>query len=328
MSEFRKDLVSGDWIVIATERKKRPHEFKAVKRKKSPKRNCVFENPKNASAGGVVLSSVPEGKDWRIQVIPNKYPAVSKDGIWVLDENQIGPFIVLPGYGYHEVVITRDHTKSFADLESEDALSLLKVFRDRYKSLSSDKNLAYIHIFANHGETAGASIYHPHYQILGIPIIPPDVRRSLHGSAEYKNTHKVCVHCTQIAWELEQSKRIIHETEKAVVFAPYVSKEPFEMRVFLKEHRPFFEESTDEELKVVAEALQDALKKLKKALNDPDYNFFFHTSPSRNRDSHSHYHWHIELVPRTNISAGFELGTSVEVNTLDPDDAASFLRNV
>lgn len=327
MSELRQDLVSGDWILISPGRGKRPDQFKSEKRKRTPKKGCIFENPRDAAAGGVIILSTPEGKNWKIQVIPNKYPAVTKENPRVIDESQKGPFLALPGYGYHEVVITRDHDDTFPDLNSENALLVLKTFQKRYKGLSKDKNIAYVHIFANVGKTAGATVYHPHYQILAIPIIPPDVRRSLEGSKEYKKLNNTCVHCTQIAWEIEQKKRIICETEHAIVFAPYVSKEPFEMRVFPKAHRPFFEDSSESELKSISEALQTALLKLKNGLNDPDYNFFIHTSPSQERTKHSHYHWHIEIFPKTNVSAGFELGTSIEVNPMDPDDAAAFLRD-
>ncbi|KKU11915.1 MAG: Galactose-1-phosphate uridylyltransferase [Parcubacteria group bacterium GW2011_GWB1_45_7] len=327
MNEFRQDLVSGDWVLISPSRGRRPHDFKAKKRKRAPKIGCKFENPREAASGGKVILSEPDGKYWKVQAILNKYPAVTKDGLWVIDEEKEGPFFVLPGYGYHEVIITRDHHKAFPDLDSDDAFLVLKVFRQRYRSLANDNNIAYIHTFANFGETAGATIYHPHYQILAIPIIPPDVRRSLHGSANYKEKNDACVHCTQINWEVEQKKRIICETKDAIVFAPYASKEPFEMRVFPKKHHPYFEDTDERELGSIGEALQTALKRLKKALNDPDYNFFIHTAPSRDREKYSHYHWHIEVVPRTNISAGFELGTSVEVNPMDPDDAASFLRD-
>jgi len=325
--EFRQDLVSGDWVLISTGRSKRPHESKAKKRKRAPKRGCIFESPRDAAAGGNVLIAIPDEKNWRIQVIPNKYPAVSKEGLWVLDKDQKGPFFTLPGYGYHEILITKDHHNAFPDLSYEDARLVLEVLKERYKSLCADNNIAYIHTFANFGETAGGTIYHPHYQILAIPIVPPDVRRSLDGSKKYNEKNNTCVHCTQISWELKQGKRIICETKHAVVFAPYVSKEPFEMRVFPKEHIAYFEETKDSVLASISYALQTALSKLKKSLNDPDYNFFIHTSPSREREKYVHYHWHIEIIPRTNISAGFELGTSVEVNPMDPDDAALLLRD-
>ena len=324
-SELRQDLVSGDWVLIAPGRGKRPDQFKEkAKREKQPKTGCIFENPKQAGGGLVILSS-PNTKAWKLQVVPNKYPAVTQSGIWELHPNKTGPFSTLPGFGYHELLITRDHHKNFAALSPRDALLVFQAFRERYMEMAKDKNLAYISIFHNWGNKAGASVYHPHYQILGIPVVPPDVGHSLEGSRRYRQKHRKCVHCIQIEWEKKQKSRIIFEDKYAIAFMPYVSKEPFEMRVFPKCHRPYFEEMKDGELTHIVKALQTSLNKLEKALSRPDYNFFLHTSPVRNKKSDSHYHWHIEIVPRTNISAGFELGTDIEINPLDPDKAASFL---
>ena len=200
-------------------------------------------------------------------------------------------------------------------------------FRERYNTLRKDTNLEYISNFHNWGPKAGASIYHPHYQILSIPVVPPDVAYSLDGSFKYFKEHKRCVHCTQITWEKKQKKRIITEDKNAIAFAPFVSKEPFEMRVFLKKHSPFFEEASDEDLKSVAKVLQASLRKLEKAVKNVNYNFFIHTAPIKERSKYKHYHWHIEIVPRLNISAGLELDTNIEVNSVDPDEAAKILRN-
>ena len=325
-SELRQDLVSGDWVLIAPGRRRRPGQFREKKkREKQPKKGCVFENPKKAG-GGLVILSYPDTKAWRLQIVPNKYPAVTQSGVWVMHMDKVGPFSTLPGFGYHELLITRDHDKNFAALTPKSALLVFQAFRERYRKLSEDKNLSYISIFHNWGPKAGASVYHPHYQILGIPVVPPDVGHSLRGSFNYNKRHKKCVHCIQIDWEKKQKKRIIFEDRYAISFSPFVSKEPFEMRIFPKTHRPFFEEMRDGELTHVVSALQKSLQKLEKGLNGPDYNFFIHTAPVHNKRSYNHYHWHIEVVPRTNISAGFELGTDIEINPLSPDEAAKFLK--
>ena len=233
----------------------------------------------------------------------------------------------MPGYGYHEIVITKDHDNNFPKLGKKEAVLLFQAFRDRYTSIAEDNNMAYISIFHNWGPKAGASVYHPHYQILGIPVIPPDIDRSLSGSLQYAKKNKgACVHCTQIDWEKKQKKRVILENRHAIAFAPFVSKEPFEMRVFPKKHRSYFEKTNDKELEGIVDILHKTLNKLENALKSPDYNFFIHTAPVHNRTNHDHYHWHIEIFPRTNISAGFELGTTIEINPLDPDEAAAFLK--
>ncbi len=326
-SELRQDLVSGDWVLISPGRGKRPSQFKdTIRRVRSPKKTCIFEDPSKAG-GGMVILSMPNNKNWRLQAVPNKYPAVTSEGVWETHEGRRGPFFVLPGYGHHELVITRDHDNNFPKLIRKDATLLFQAFMERYKSMAADSNMSYISIFHNWGPKAGASVYHPHYQILGIPVIPPDIERSLNGSLNYAKKNKdVCVHCTQIEWEKKQGKRVLFENKDAISFAPFVSKEPFEMRVFPKKHRPYFEKTKESELKGIVEILHKTLQRLEKRLGNPDYNFFIHTAPVRNRQEHDHYHWHIEIFPRTNISAGFELGTTIEINPLDPDEAIKYLR--
>jgi UDPglucose--hexose-1-phosphate uridylyltransferase len=127
-------------------------------------------------------------------------------------------------------------------------------------------------------------------------------------------------------WEFKPKNRIIFENEGAVAVTPFFSREPFEIRIFPKRHLPYFEDTSDADMAFVVEALHFSLKKLAKNLNDPDYNFFIHTAPVKNKVSHQHYHWHIEIVPKTTIRAGFELGTGVEINIIDPDDAAKILK--
>jgi UDPglucose--hexose-1-phosphate uridylyltransferase len=325
ISQLRKDLVSGDWIVIAPSRAQRPHQLikKPGKRKTAPKKGCPFEDPEK-SGHELPILKYGDG-DWQLQVVENRFPAFTHQNVCAVIVKD-GPYEVTHGVGHHDLVITRDHFKNFADLSPKDAQQVFEAFRDRYLMLLADNCLAYISIFHNWGPKAGASIYHPHYQIAAIPVLPPDVSHSLQGSKRYFDENKKCVHCVMIDWEKSHKKRMIYENEGAVVFAPFVSKEPFEFRVFPKKHLPFFENTLDVELDYVVDALQKTLRKLKKNLGDPDYNFFIHTAPIKDKEDYSHYHWHVEVVPKFTIAAGFELSTGVEINIVDPDDAASLLR--
>lgn len=233
----------------------------------------------------------------------------------------------MDGRGYHNIVITRDHNKNFSHLSSADALSLFMAFQQRYRSSLKDPCLAYILIFHNWGPKAGASVYHPHYQMIGIPVIPPDVGHSLDGSAAYFKKNKKCVHCAMIEWEKKNKRRIIFENKNAIAFAPFVSREPFEVRIFPKNHSSYFENASVRDLQSVVSLLQKSLLAMEKRLGDPDYNFFIHTAPLRNKKRYHHYHWHIEILPKILISAGFELGTGIEITVVDPDEAARILRN-
>jgi len=262
---------------------------------------------------------------WKLQIIENKYPAFTHKGICaVLGKN--GPYTITETVGHHELVITKAHDKNFARLSKEDARQVFEAFRDRYLMFLSDQCLAYVTIFHNWGPKAGASVYHPHYQIAAIPVVPPDIQHSLNGSASYFKQNKKCVHCVMLKYEIKNKKRILYENKGAVAFALFVSKEPFEIRIFPKKHLPYFENTLDVDLDYIVDALRASLKKLKKNLKDPDYNFFIHTAPIKNKERYKMYHWHIELVPKISINAGFELGTGVEINGIDPDQAAAILR--
>ncbi len=325
-SEFRQDPVSGDWILIATGRSKRTHSFISGKNIRSSKKDCPFDDP-DKKGNLIIANYFAQGKEWRIKDIQNKFPAVieSYKNHPLVKGSRKHIYSTFPGVGHHEVVITRDHDKDYSKLSIEDASLLLQVFRDRYLEFLKDPNLSYVSIFQNFGIGTGGSVYHPHYQIIAIPIIPPDVRHSLHGSKKYYEIHKKCVHCAMIALEKKEKKRIIFENKSAIVFAPYVSRTPFEMRIFPKEHSPYFEETNPEVIADIAECLQVSIGKINKALKS-DYNFFFHTSPTIDKKQYHHYHWHIEVLPRMTHLGGFELNTGIAINVVDPDHAAALLR--
>lgn len=327
-SEFRQDIVSGDWVLIATGRKKRPGDLKAkVKREPTPIEKCPFENPQASGNGEAVLIYPKEDKEnWRTQVIPNLYPAVYPDPSIIPSISADGPYFYLQGVGYHDVVITRDHNNNFPRLSPEEALEVLLAIQDRYKMVAEDKRIAYVSVFHNWGLSAGASIYHPHYQIISIPVIPPDINHSLRGSERYFKENGSCVHCAIINREKQEGKRIVFENDTAIAFLPFVSREPFEIRIFPKEHSSYFENCEKKRLGDIAEALQKSLGMLEDKLGDVDYNFFIHTAPTKDKEKYSYYHWHIEIQPKISTGAGFELGTGIEITVVDPEDAADFLK--
>ena len=324
-SQLRQDLVSGDWIVIAPGRAKRPHQLikKKVKRQTAPKETCPFEDPQKTGHGAPVLS-YGSGK-WDLQIIENKYPAFSHLNMCSVISKD-GPYSVTDTGGHHELLITRNHHKNLSQLSRNQARQVLEAFRDRYLMLSGDKCIAYVSMFQNWGSSAGASIYHPHFQFIAAPIVPPDIMHSLRGSIRYYDKNQKCVHCVMIDWEKKYKKRIIYENKGAIAFAPFVSKSAFEVRIFPKKHLPYFENTLDTDMDYVSDALQNTLRKIRKNLHDPDYNFFIHTSPLKDKEKHKQYHWHIEIIPKTSLAAGFELGTGIDINSVDPDVAAKLLK--
>lgn len=326
MSEFRKDLVSGDWIIVAPERAKRPHELLPEKKKRAvtPKSVCPFEDLKK-SGNLPLIAAFPNVKNWKIAVIPNKYPALRHSATCSLTL-ALGPYRYLSGIGQHDLVIVRNHEKNLMRMTLKEGVELFQCIQKRYQELIKDSCLLYTSTFFNWGASAGASLYHPHYQMLTLPIVPPNIQHSLNGSVEYFKVHRRCVHCDMLKFELKHKKRIIAKNSGAVALAPYFSRQPFEIHIFPLRHQPYFEKTPEQQLKSVVAVLQAALRKIRKNLHDPDLNFFIHTAPLKHQSRYKHYHWHIEIIPKISLLAGFELGTGVDINVVDPDSAAKILR--
>lgn len=330
ISELRQDIVSGDWVVIATGRAKKPHAFKSKSASfRQSQKSCPFEDPQASGHGQPIIEYFkPQSNDWFLQVIPNKYPAFTTKGVCQIFQ-KVGPYTMTNGYGFHELFILRDHKRYSLSLYSKEELAeLLRAYHERYVALAEEDCIQYITIFHNHGREAGSSIAHPHSQLIAMPVIPPDVAGSLNGSKKYFHETGHCVHCLMIEFEKQDGKRIIFENDCFVVFAPFVSRAAFEMRIFPKKHQSSFGFLTEKEERMqLAEALKISLSKLYKGLGDPPLNFFIHTAPT-DVEKYDHYHWHIEIIPKTSIWAGFELGTGIEISAITPESAAQFLKKV
>lgn len=334
-SELRLDPVSGEWILISPSRF-HPEVLKRKKRKRfiPPQSEDIFKNPFESVNEHVILEyekgkqlpefSSEQSKHWRILILENKYPAVADHVNRVSSRQSFFP--VLPGVGEHDLLITRGYRDNFPRLSKEEAFHVFEAFRDRYLMFLPDPKIKYVSIFHNWGPQAGASVFHPHYQILAIPIVPPDVSNSINAARKYFSKHKKCVYCSMIEWEKRQGKRIILESKHAIAFAPFVSRNSFEIKIFPKAHRPFFQNTQDSELADIAHLLQRVLGKIEKNLHDPDYNFYIHTSPVDKKERNRFYHWHIEVIPRWNVPAGFEYATGIFINVVDPDVAAKILK--
>lgn len=327
VSELRQDLVSGDWVVVAKGRAFRPGAFHVEAGfLKQSKKDCPFEDPEKSNKTKAIFTlKKPKQKDWFVMVIPNKYPAVVKRGIYQY-ERRHGPFTYLDGVGFHELVITRDHSRHPYDFIPDEMGLLLKAYIKRYQQLEEEEEVEYISIFYNYGPSAGASIPHPHSQILAIPVIPPDISNSIRGSREYFEKHAKCVHCAMISWEKEHQKRIIFENKEFIAFTPFVSRSNFEVRIFPKVHSSCFTCITEPQIKHLSEVMINILKRINVGLKNPPLNFFLHSTPAKTDHFFDYYHWHIEILPKLSIYAGFELSTGIDIVVIDPDEAAKILR--
>lgn len=332
LNEFRQDPVSGEWVLFSTGRAKKPHPKDEAPFYQT-KEECFFE-PERMAQQEKPVAIYRHGKivadlsvDWTTVVIPNKFPSLKQGVCGPI--MYVGPFAVAEASGFHELVVTRDHEKGFAQFTDAETTEVIQAYRDRYISIAKDNCGEYISIFHNHGRLAGASVYHNHSQILSMPMVPTSIVRHMNGAREYFEKTGARIHEALIAWEIVQDKRIVYENEQFVVLCPYVSRSAYEMKIFPKRASANFGDISDTEIVFLANALTVVLKKLSAALNNVDYAFFIHTAPPKKEGlpGYDFYQWHLEIMPRLSIDAGLELETNVLVNTVDPDEAATILRN-
>jgi UDPglucose--hexose-1-phosphate uridylyltransferase len=323
-SELRQDIVTGDWVVIATGRAKRPEDFTTGPRaEENPDVNDPFiDLRESGQEEPVLLYTKPDG-DWSLAVIPNKFPAFTR-GRAPRDLSE-GPYFAMSGVGYHEVIITRDERKSIAELELWQVAEVVDAYHDRYMALMSKKSVNSIQIFHNHGREAGASIAHPHSQLMAIPVVSPYLRLELDGAELYHRNNRENAYRAIMEYETKERTRVVFENEHFLVFCPFASRVAFEMWVLPKADSPYFERITDEEKLALAEALKSALSALFLGLGNPAYNFYLHTAPCDGKD-YPHYRWHFEILPKTSTWGGFELANGIEVSTIQPEKSAEFLR--
>ena len=317
LSELRYDITTGDWVVIAPQRAKRPQDFaKKTPVQKQSSKDCFFCQP-----GIRTPKPILETKN--VVVVPNLYPAFAQNG--GLNKKRVGPTMVMQGLGFHEIIIFRNHNKFFPQMNTQEIKEIIDVYQKRYSELRLKPLLNYISIFHNHGIEAGASIYHPHSQLIAIPVLDPEMEKSLNQSRRYFQKNQRCPHCDLIEFELKEKERILIENEGFVSLCPFASKISFEVKIYPKKHGPYFERLDEKEKMLFAEIFQKTIYSICKGLNNPPYNFFLNTSPCDGQ-GYKFYHWHFDIFPRIQIYAGFEFSTGIEISTIEPKEAAKYLR--
>jgi UDPglucose--hexose-1-phosphate uridylyltransferase len=328
MPELRKDPIMGRWVIISTERARRPSDFTHSRegRKKSA---CAFCGGHENETPPEVLAyrsngAPPNSGGWSVRVVPNKFPALRIEG--ELGRRGEGIFDLMNGIGAHEVIIeTPDHSADLAELGEQQIEDVLWSYHDRVHDLKRDRRFRYILIFKNHGAEAGASLEHTHSQLIALPIIPLNVAEELSGAREYYRHKERCVFCDLIRQELEDPVRVVAQNDEFIIVCPFAPRFPLETWILPKAHGEAFELITKHEYRNLARALRDTLRRLNKALDYPPYNFVIHSSPAGEPDD-GYYHWHIEIMPKLTKVAGFEWGTGFYINPVPPEDAARHLR--
>ena len=329
LPEIRLNPVTGDWVIVATERARRPEDFaRRRERPALPARSdsCPF-CPGNEAMTPEETFRVPDGAGgWLVRTMPNRFPALTPEGE-LLHRREDGHAVV-SGVGRHEVIVeTPRHDVGAALLPVAHVAAVLAAYRHRVLALYEDRRIEHVILFKNHGEGAGTSLQHSHSQIVGMPVMPVQLRNRLEEALRHWSDRGECVYCGCLADELRQEVRVVAQNASFAAFVPHAALSPFHQWVFPKRHGAFFGEVSDAELEDLASLLHDVLGRLHFGLDDPDYNFVIRSlSPADG--TVKHFHWYLSLIPRVSKAAGFELGTGMFINTALPEASAAFLRSV
>ncbi len=330
MSELRQDPVTGIWVVIAQERKRRPRFFqRGATRDLTTPKDCPFcpgnEGLTPPEIFAVRPANLPaNGPGWELRVIPNRFPALRVEG--TLDRSADGIYDRISGIGAHEVIVESPaHEVSLAGLPPAALKRVLTTLQGRIRDLKNDIRLRYVMVFKNHGPAAGATLAHPHTQLVALPVIPSRLAQELAGARHHFGHKERCLFCDILAQEFADGKRVVWEDPRACVLAPYAARFPFELAIYPRRHQARFEDCPGEELDSIGAALTAALVRLNLALKHPDFNLVLHNAPAAAGAEES-FHWHLEIMPALGNVAGFEWGSGFSINPVPPEEAATVLR--
>jgi UDPglucose--hexose-1-phosphate uridylyltransferase len=330
MAELRRDPIVGRWVIVDTDHPNNPADFE-LEDHSWRGGECPFcygnehQTPPEITAIRDPRTQ-PNTSGWKVRVVPNKFPALQIEGD--IDRRGLGIYDLSNGVGAHEVIIeTPYHHKDLAELLNEEIENVLTMCCQRALDLVRDSRFKYIMIFKNYGPSAGASLEHPHTQIIALPMVPKNVLEEIHGAGEYFNYRERCVFCDMLRQEQQEKERIITENEHFLSFCPYASRFPFEIWIAPKKHNSFFCHVPREEIPSLASILKETIARLKKVFPNCAYNYIVHSAPVDIEEKEG-YHWHIEFMPKLTRVAGFEWGTGFYIVPTPPELAAKFLKEV
>lgn len=338
MSELRKDPIVDRWVIIAAERGRRPSDFEAAPQQPSSAASCPLCEGNEEKTPPEVFAmregGPPNTSGWQVRVVPNKFPALAIEG--EVRRSGIGLFDQMPGVGAHEVIIeSPHHDQDMATVPVEHMARIFAAFTHRICDLRRDERFRHIIVFRNHGTAAGASLTHPHSQVIALPIVPKIVKDKLHSALDRYFHKERCIFCDLIEQELALPERVIYQNEHFVILSPFAARFPFSVEIYPLVHSYDFVLMNDEQYLSLAQTLKFLLTRYRTVLGDPPYNMTLQTAPNTGpRSGHPEYwgsieydyHWHLEIMPRLTKMAGFEWGTGFYINPVSPEDAARYLR--
>lgn len=328
MPEIRKNLITGEFVILAPERSARPQQALDPRppRAARPQRrdDCPFCPGNERATPPSTWRAPPEGPGWRVRAFPNKFSVLSVEGeIWHRAEDL---HVASAGVGPHEVICETDrHDLTLAQLSGAEVAEVVRAWHARFRAFHADPRVAYVSLFKNHGPTAGTSIEHSHSQIVGLPMVPVQARRRVSDAEGYREITGACLFCRTLEDELAARERLVLATPRFVSFIPWAALSPYHLWIFPRRHAGSFAAADAAELEELGSHLNALLRLVERALDDADYNLVVQSGPPEQGASR-HLHWYVSVVPRVNRRAGFELGTAMYINTSPPEESAALLR--
>ena len=329
---LRYDITTNDWVIFAPTRARRPQDFGGgAAAPAPPSAPCPFCPGNESLTPGEIYAvrdgSGRDGPGWQVRVIPNRFPALRiEEDIRRVQEGPLQRY--MPACGAHEVIIeSPDHERVMAEQPVEHLEILLRTLQLRHTDLMGDRRFQTIMIFKNHGHGAGTSLRHPHWQLIATPVVPHMLRIKYEIATQYFDQFGRCLYCDLHEQELAAGARVVAHNDAFSAIMPYAARLPFETWILPGSHLTSFGRTDAALMRPLAEVLRDVLRRLRAGLKDPDFNIAIN-SAARGEEDEESFLWHMEILPRLTQPAGFELGSGMWINTVVPEEAASYLREV
>ncbi len=342
-------IIPAESVLIATERGNRPvkKNTSSFLDQRELVSDCQF-CPGNEHLTPTEILHIPADSKWQIRVVRNLYPVFGDDRS--LPDLNLGIHHVIDGYGQHEVIIDHsNHGIQMCEMGLQHLSSLFQVYRDRMKRLYlASESHKYVLVFKNFGPASGGSIAHTHSQIIAMPVIPANVEMEISSSLKHYRLQGSCIFCTlmdenlsyettvydrlagQLKRRIEVGRYIVERGDSFVAIKPFASRHPWEIHILPRTHNHDYRNITDSECLDLAGVLRRVLLRLQAVLGFVQYNYFLHSAPAKpsTPECQASFHWHLEICPRTTIPNGFELGSGLTINTVNPETAADELKNI
>ena len=330
MAELRQNMATKEWVTVADERAKRPADYIEKHKPVVTETQMFFDETCPFCPGNeeldLEIERMPANGAWQTRVVNNKYPALSQEGQVIRTFDGVHRSIT--GIGHHEIIVEHSrHNTTLALMTSQEVAFYLRTLYRRGWDIQIDSRIEQVIYFKNHGERAGASLRHPHSQIVGLPVVPNDIRRRIEEARRYFDDTGSCVYCTMLQDELDNKVRLVAVNKNFVAFVLYAAPAPFHMWIIPRRHSVSYLYLQEEEFADLATILRQVLRKLYVGLRDPAYNLIVRSAPVK-EIGNDYLHWYITIVPRLSRSAGFELGSGIFINPAIPEESADFLRQV